>query len=50
VKDIQKSHLECTYGRPDLKGLRQIAIDEIAIAKGHRYLTVALNLDSGGRH
>jgi transposase len=45
VKDIQKSHLERKYGHPDLKGLRQIAIDEIAIAKGHRYLTVVLDLN-----
>jgi transposase len=29
VKDIQKSHLECKYGRPDLKGLRQIAMTKL---------------------
>src|SRR5262249_28220697 len=35
------------YAKPRLKHLRRIAIDEIAVAKGHRYLTVVLDLDSG---
>ncbi len=30
-----------------LNGVRHIAIDEICIGKGHRYLTVVLDLDSG---
>ena len=47
VKDIQKRDLSRRYARPKLKGLRQIAIDEIAVAKGHRYLTVVLDLVSG---
>jgi transposase len=47
VKDIQKRDLSRRYSKPKLKGLRQIAIDEIAIAKGHRYLTVVLDLVSG---
>lgn len=47
VKDIQKRHLTRRYRRPRLKGVRRIAIDEISIGKGHRYLTVVLNLDSG---
>ena len=29
------------------KHLRQIAIDEISIGKGHRYLTIVLDLESG---
>ncbi|MBV8267081.1 MAG: ISL3 family transposase, partial [Planctomycetaceae bacterium] len=33
--------------KPKLKHLRHIAIDEIAAAKGHRYLTLVLDLDSG---
>jgi transposase len=37
------------YAKPKLKHLRRIAIDEIAVAKGHRYLTVVLDLDSGRR-
>ena len=48
IKDIQKRDLARRYSKPKLKHLRHIAIDEIAIAKGHRYLTVVLDLDSGG--
>lgn len=47
VKDIQKRALRKRFRRPRLKGVRRIAIDEIAIAKGHRYLSVVLDLDSG---
>jgi transposase len=47
VKDIQKRDLSRRYARPKLKHLRAIAIDEIAVAKGHRYLTVVLDLESG---
>ncbi len=47
VKDIQKRSLTSRYNRPRLKHLRQIAIDEISIGKGHKYLTVVLNLVSG---
>jgi transposase len=47
VKDIQKRDLSRRYAKPKLKKLRKIAIDEIAIAKGHRYVTVVLNLESG---
>jgi transposase len=47
IKDIQKRDLARRFARPKLKYLRRLAIDEIAIAKGHRYLTVVLDLDSG---
>jgi transposase len=47
VKDIQKRDLSRRYAKPKLKHLRAIAIDEIAIAKGHRYLTVVMDLESG---
>jgi transposase len=47
VKDIQKRDLSRRYARPKLKHLRRIAIDEIAVAQGHRYLTVVLDLGSG---
>jgi transposase len=47
IKDIQKRDLSRRYAKPKLKHLRHLAIDEIAIAKGHRYLTVVLDLDSG---
>jgi transposase len=47
VKDIQALSLQRRFGKPKLHKLRQIAIDEIAVGKGHRYLTVVLNLLSG---
>ena len=47
IKDIQKRDLSRRFAKPKLKHLRHIAIDEIAVAKGHRYLTVVLDLESG---
>jgi transposase len=47
IKDIQKRDLSRRFAKPRLKHLRRIAIDEIAVAKGHRYLTVVLDLESG---
>src|SRR3954449_4400120 len=47
IKETKKRDLSRRYAKPKLKHLRHIAIDEIAIAKGHRYLTVVLDLDSG---
>jgi transposase len=47
VKDIQARSLQKRFGKPKLHKLQQIAIDEIAIGKGHRYVTVVLNLLTG---
>jgi transposase len=47
IKDIQKRDLSRRFAKPKLKHLRHIAIDEIAIAKGHRYLTIVMDLESG---
>jgi transposase len=47
VKEIQRQHLEIRYRQPKLKHLTQLAIDEISIGKGHRYVTVVLDLESG---
>jgi transposase len=47
VKDIQARSLQRRFGKPKLHNLKEIAIDEIAIGKGHHYLTVVLNLLSG---
>jgi transposase len=40
VKAIDKAYLTETLGPVDLSGVTQIAIDEFAIQKGHRYATV----------
>jgi len=47
IKDIQKRDLSRRFAKPKLKHLRHIAIDEIAIAKGHRYLTIVMDLETG---
>ncbi len=47
VKEADKLFLEDRYGKPDLAGLRILAVDEISIRKGHRYLTVVLNYETG---
>jgi transposase len=47
VKDIQRRRLQVRFKKPRLKHLKHLAIDEISIGRGHRYLTVVLDLDSG---
>jgi transposase len=47
IKDIQKRDRSHRFAKPKLKPLRRIAIDEIAVAQGHRYLTVVMDLESG---
>jgi transposase len=47
IKEIQVKNLQRKFGKPKLRKLKQIAIDEIAIGKGQRYLTVVLNLLTG---
>lgn len=47
VKEIHKRSLQRQFSNPSLKALKRIAIDEISIGRGHRYLTVVLDLYSG---
>lgn len=47
IKDIQKRHLRRKYGRPGLSKLKRIAVDEISVGRGQRYLTVVMDLVSG---
>jgi transposase len=47
IKDIQSKNLQHRFGKPKLHKLKQIAIDEINIGKGHKYLTIVLNLLTG---
>ena len=47
VKDIQKRNLQRRFGKPKLKNLKEIAIDEVAVGKGHQYFTLVLDLSSG---
>jgi len=47
IRSIDKSWLGKRFGKPRLRHLRHIAIDEISVRKGYRYLTIVLDLDSG---
>jgi transposase len=47
VKDILKRHLASRFSRPKLDKVRYLAIDEISVRKGHKYLTLVMDLDSG---
>lgn len=47
IKEILKRDLRKRFSRPKLRHMKRLAIDEIAIFKGHRYLTVVMDLDSG---
>jgi transposase len=47
IKEIQKRDLTGRFSRPCLKNVTRIAIDEISVCKGHRYLTVVLDMDTG---
>jgi len=47
IKNIEKRNLKRRFSRPKLGKIKQMAIDEISIGKGHRYLTVVLDLKTG---
>ena len=47
IKEMQKRDLTRRFAKPCLKDLQKIAIDEISICKGHRYLTIVLDMISG---
>jgi transposase len=47
IKEIQKGDLTKRFSKPCLKNVKRIAVDEIAVRKGHRYMMVALDMDTG---
>ena len=47
VKYIDQKYLSKKYRKPPWKKLHRIGVDEIALKKGHTYLTVVVNLDTG---
>jgi transposase len=47
IKDIHKRNLHRRFGSPKLRGLTHIAIDEICIGRGYRFLTIVLDLLTG---
>jgi len=47
VKNIHKAYLQKEYQNPDLKSIRYIGVDEFSIRKGHEYMTIFINLETG---
>ena len=47
VKESQKKYLKRRFGKPRLRHIKQIAIDEISTGKGHKYVTIVMDLKSG---
>jgi len=47
IKNIHKAYLQKEYQIPDLKSIRYIGVDEFSIKKGHEYMTIFINLESG---
>ena len=47
IREIEAEHLRKNYAKPRLRDVTHIAIDEIAVRKGHQYMTIVLDLDTG---
>jgi len=47
VKAIAKTHLAKDYGKPLLKGVRYLGIDEIYLGKKNRFYTIVIDLEDG---
>jgi transposase len=47
VKTITKTHLAKDYGRPALRGVRYLGIDEIHLGKKTRFYTIVIDLEDG---
>ena len=47
IKDIDKRYYRRVFSKPKLQHLRFIAIDEVCIGKGYRFLTIVMDLESG---
>ena len=47
IKELHKQYLRETYSREDIGLPEFLAVDEISLRKGHRYLTVIINWQNG---
>lgn len=47
VKSITKSHLAKDYGKPALRGVRYLGMDEIHLGKQQRFYTMVIDLEEG---
>jgi transposase len=47
IKDLHKAHLQRRYKSPPLKDLKYLGIDEFSIRKGHNYMSIFVDLETG---
>ena len=47
IKDLHKEYLQRKYKVPPLKNLKYIGIDEFSIRKGHSYMSIFVDLETG---
>lgn len=47
IRSIDKTYLKRRFSKPKLRKLKSLAIDEISVRKGHKYLTIVMDLKSG---
>jgi transposase len=47
VKDIHKNYLKSKYKRIPFKKLRYLSIDEFSLKKGHKYMTIFIDIETG---
>jgi hypothetical protein len=47
IRSIDKKYLQQNFGKPRLRDLKIIAIDEIDVGRRHRFLKVVINQETG---
>ena len=47
IKDLHKEYLQKRYKSPPLTNLKYMAIDEFSLRKGHTYISIFLDLETG---
>ena len=47
IKNIHKDYLKNLYAKISLKNIRYISIDEISLRKGHSYMTIVTDIETG---
>ena len=47
AKTITKTHLAKDYGKPALRGVRYLGIDEIHLGQKTRFFTIVIDLEDG---
>ena len=47
IRSIDKKYLQQNFGKPRLRDLKIIAIDEIDVGRRHQFLKVVINQETG---